>query len=428
MVGIYCFLIMVVLMLLSIPVIPSLGLASVLTLAMTRGGFKIVAVSLGTINALNSFTLLALPMFLFTGKIMNEGGITTRIFNFARKVVGWMPGGMAMVNVFASMVFGGMSGTSTADAGGLGAIEIKAMRENGYDDEFTGSVTAASAILSPLIPPSLNVVIYVSITGASITGMFTSGLCAGLAWAIIMMIMVQVYAKRRNYQKDPIPSLREVWDAFKKAFLSLMAPVILLVGIYSGIFTATEAAAIVVLYCTILTTVVYRLVDLRRLWAIFKETAMDVTVIGGVLAVATMFGQVIVRTKLPQELVSLILTYVDSRAVFILLTVLLIVFLGMLMDGAVITVIVTPMILNVLQVFDISLIHYGILQLVALTLGALTPPYGMTTFITARILDMPMLKLAKAMIPWMLALMLFTLLVAYVPQTVTWLPKLLGYA
>ena len=428
MVGIYCFLIMVVLMLLSIPVIPSLGLASVLTLAMTRGGFKIVAVSLGTINALNSFTLLALPMFLFTGKIMNEGGITTRIFNFARKVVGWMPGGMAMVNVFASMVFGGMSGTSTADAGGLGAIEIKAMRENGYDDEFTGSVTAASAILSPLIPPSLNVVIYVSITGASITGMFTSGLCAGLAWAIIMMIMVQVYAKRRNYQKDPIPSLREVWDAFKKAFLSLMAPVILLVGIYSGIFTATEAAAIVVLYCTILTTVVYRLVDLRRLWAIFKETAMDVTVIGGVLAVATMFGQVIVRTKLPQELVSLILTYVDSRAVFILLTVLLIVFLGMLMDGAVITVIVTPMILNVLQVFDISLIHYGILQLVALTLGALTPPYGMTTFITARILDMPMLKLAKAMIPWMLALMLFTILVAYVPQTVIWLPKLLGYA
>ena len=302
MVGIYCFLLMVVLMLLSIPVIPSLGFASIITLAMTRGGFKLVSVSLGTINALNSFTLLALPMFLFTGKIMNEGGITTRIFNFARKVVGWMPGGMAMVNIFASMVFGGMSGTSTADAGGLGAIEIKAMRENGYDDEFTGSVTAASAILSPLIPPSLNVVIYVSITGASIMGMFMTGLCAGILWAIVMMLMVLVFAKKRGYAKDPMPTWGEVWVAFKEAFLSLMAPVILLVGIYSGVFTATEAAAIVVVYCTILTTIVYKLVDLKQLWAIFKDTAMDVAVIGGVLAVATMFGQVIVRTKLPQAL------------------------------------------------------------------------------------------------------------------------------
>lgn len=428
MIGIYCFILMVVLMLLSIPVIPSLGLASIITLAMTRGGFKIVSVSLGTINALNSFTLLALPMFLFTGKVMNEGGITTRIFNFARKIVGWMPGGMAMVNVFASMVFGGMSGTSTADAGGLGAIEIKAMRENGYDDEFTGSVTAASAILSPLIPPSLNVVIYVSITGASIMGMFMSGLCAGIAWALIMMIMVQVYAHMRSYARDPMPSLREVWVAFKEAFLSLMAPVILLVGIYSGLFTATEAAAIVVVYCTVLTTLVYRLVSLKRLWEIFKETAMDVTVIGGVLAVATMFGQVIVRTKLPQALVSLIVTYVDSRALFIFLVVALIVFLGMLMDGAVITVIITPMLLSVLEIFDISLIHFGILQLVALTLGALTPPYGMTTFITARILDMPMLKLAKAMFPWLICLLLFTLLIAYVPGIATWLPQLMGYA
>ena len=427
MVGIYCFLLMVVLMLLSIPVIPSLGFASIITLAMTRGGFKLVSVSLGTINALNSFTLLALPMFLFPGKIMNEGGITTRIFNFARKVVGWMPGGMAMVNIFASMVFGGMSGTSTADAGGLGAIEIKAMRENGYDDEFTGSVTAASAILSPLIPPSLNVVIYVSITGASIMGMFMTGLCAGILWAIVMMLMVLVFAKKRGYAKDPMPTWGEVWVAFKEAFLSLMAPVILLVGIYSGVFTATEAAAIVVVYCTILTTIVYKLVDLKQLWAIFKDTAMDVAVIGGVLAVATMFGQVIVRTKLPQALVTLITNYVDNRTVFIFLVVVLIVFLGMLMDGAVITVIVTPMLLNVLGAFDISLVHFGILQLVALTLGALTPPYGMTTFITARILDMPMHRLAKAMLPWMLALFFFALIVAFFPQIVMWLPHLMGY-
>lgn len=206
-----------------------------------------------------------------------------------------------------------------------------------------------------------------------------------------------------------------------------MAPVILLIGIYSGVFTATEAAAIVVVYCTVLTTVVYRLVNPQRLWEIFKETAMDVTVIGGVLAVATMFGQVIVRTKLPQTLVNLIVAYVDNRALFILLVVLLIVFLGMLMDGAVITVIVTPMLLSVLEVFQINLIHFGILQLVALTLGALTPPYGMTTFITARILNMPMLRLAKAMVPWMAALLLFTLAVAYFPGFVTWLPSLMGF-
>ena len=427
MVGIYCFLLMVVLMLLSVPVIPALGLASIITLCLTRGGFKLVSVSLGTINALNSFTLLALPMFLFTGKVMNEGGITTRIFNFARKLVGWMPGGMAMVNVVASMIFGGMSGTSTADAGGLGAIEIKAMRENGYDDEFIGSVTAASAMLSPLIPPSLSVVIYVSITGASIMGIFMSGLCMGILWALVMMVLVQIYAHVRKYPKDPMPTLRELWLAFKEAFLSLLAPVILLIGIYSGVFTATEAAAIVVVYCTILTTVVYRLVDLKRLWAIFKETAMDVTVIGGVLAVATMFGQVVVRTKLPQAMVSLITSAVDSRAMFILLITILLIFLGTLLDGSVIIVIVTPMLINVLPAYNISLLQFGILMLAANTLGALTPPFGMTTFFTARLLDMPMLKLAKEMIPWLLGLLLFVLTVAFAPGIVTWLPRLMGY-
>ncbi len=427
MAGIYCFLIMVVLMLLSVPVIPSLGLASFITLCLTRGGFKLVSVSLGTINALNSFTLLALPMFIFTGKIMNEGGITTRIFNFARKLVGWMPGGMAMVNVVASMIFGGMSGTSTADAAGLGAIEVKAMRENGYDDEFTGSVTASSAMLSPMIPPSLSVVIYVSITGASIMGMFMSGLCMGLLWALIMMIIVQVFANRNNYAKDPMPSWKELWVSFKEAFLSLMAPVILLVGIYSGIFTATEAAAIVVVYCTFLTTVVYHLVDSKRLWAVLKDTAMDVTVIGGVMAVATMFGQVIVRTKLPQTLVTMITSIVSSRAEFLILITLLLVFLGMLLDGSVIIIIVTPMVLSVLQSFNISLVHFGILLLAANSLGALTPPYGMTTFVTARVLGMPMLKLAKAMVPWLIALFAFVLVIAYFPNLVVWLPRLMGY-
>lgn len=418
---------MVVLMLLSVPVIPSLGLASFITLCITRGGFKLVSVSLGTINALNSFTLLALPMFIFTGKIMNEGGITTRIFNFARKLVGWMPGGMAMVNVVASMIFGGMSGTSTADAAGLGAIEIKAMRENGYDDEFTGSVTASSAMLSPMIPPSLSVVIYVSITGASIMGMFMSGLCMGLLWALIMMVIVQVFARNNNYAKDPMPSLKELWVSFKEAFLSLMAPVILLVGIYSGIFTATEAAAIVVVYCTFLTTVVYHLVDMKRLWAVLKDTAMDVVVIAGVMAVATMFGQVIVRTRLPQTLVSMITSFVSSKEQFLILITLLLVFLGMLLDGSVIIIIVTPMVLSVLQSFNISLVHFGILLLAANSLGALTPPYGMTTFVTARVLGMPMLRLAKAMVPWLIALFGFVLVIAYFPQLVVWLPRLMGY-
>ena len=427
MAGIYCFLIMVVLMLLSVPVIPALGLASFITLCITRGGFKLVSVSLGTINALNSFTLLALPMFIFAGKLMNEGGVTTRIFDFARKLVGWLPGGMAMVNIVSSMIFGGMSGTSSADAAGLGAIEVKAMRENGYEDEFTGSVTASSAMLSPMIPPSLTVVIYVSITGASIMGMFMSGLCMGLLWSLIMMIIVQIYARKRHYPRDPFPTLRALWISFKRAFLSLMAPVILLIGIYSGVFTATEAAAIVVVYCTILTTIVYRCVKLDRLWAIFKETAIDVIVIGGVMAVATMFGQVIVRTRLPQTLVSMITEVVSSQSAFLLLITLLLIFLGMLLEGSVIIVIVTPMVLSMLQVYHISVVHFGILLLAANSLGALTPPYGMTTFITARVMGMPMLKLAKAMIPWLIAMFGFVLIVAFCPQLVTWLPQLMGY-
>lgn len=427
MIGIYCFAIMLLLMFLSVPVVAAMGLSSLITMAISRGGVKWMAIALGTTNALNSTTLLALPLFLLTGKIMNEGGITDRIFDFARKLVGWMPGGMAMVNIVASMIFGGMSGTAAADAGGLGAIEIKAMRANHYEDEFTGSVTAASALLSPMIPPSLGMVIYCSLTQVSVTGMFMAGLCMGLLWALMMGIMVQVYAHIRHYSKDPMPSLKEIWVSFKHAFLSLMAPVILLIGIYSGIFTATEAAAIVTIYATILATFVYRLITLKEFWQLIKETAMDIAVIGGVLAIATTFGQVIVRTKLPQFLVSLITTYVSSRPLFLGLTIILLIVLGMVMDGQVIQVILIPMLLATLQAFNINLLHFGIVFTATMALGSLTPPYGIVLFITARQVDLPALRLAKAMIPWLILMVVYVLMITYIPPLVTWLPHALGY-
>lgn len=427
MTGIICFLIMLLLMFLSVPVIASMGLSSLLTLSLSRGGIKWVALSLGTANSLNSVTLLALPLFLLTGKIMNEGGITTRIFDFARKLVGWMPGGMAMVNIVASMIFGGMSGTAAADAGGLGAIEIKAMRESGYEDEFTGSVTAASAMLSPMIPPSLGMVIYASLTGVSVAGLFAAGLCMGVLWAAMMCILTQVYARVRHYQRDPFPTLKELWKSFKSAFLSLMAPVILLIGIYTGVFTATEAAAIVTIYATVLATIIYRLIDLKKLWELVKETALDIAVIGGVLAIASMFGQVIVRTKIPQHLITLITQYVDSKNMLLLLTMLLLIVLGMVMDGQVIQVILVPMMMMTIQAYGINLLHFGIMISAIMSMGSLTPPYGIVLFITARQMNMPVLRLAKAMIPWLLLMLVFVLLVVFVPGLTTWLPTMMGY-
>ena len=232
---------------LGIPVMVSLGLTSIVMM-YAKGSIKYATVIQQMIGGLNTFTLLAVPMFLLAGKLMNSSGTTDRLFDFAKKMVGWLPGGLAHVNIVSSIIFAGMSGTAVSDASGLGVIEIRAMNNAGFDKEFSASVTAASSTVGPIIPPSLPLVVYGTISGASVGALFMAGILPGLLMALIMMLVAFIFAILKGYPREKFPTLPEIVVAFKEGFLPLMAPVIILVGIYTGVYTPTESAAIVVFY------------------------------------------------------------------------------------------------------------------------------------------------------------------------------------
>ena len=250
------------LFLMGIPVAYSLGL-SALFIMTCSGGVKWATVCGQMVAGINSFTILSVPLFLLAGNLMNRCGVTDRLFRFARVLVGWLPGGLGHVNVLASFIFAGMSGTAIADASGLGRIEIKAMEDAGYDKDFSCAITSASSTLGPIIPPSMPLVVYGTISGASIGALFLAGVIPGAIMALMMMGLVTVISIRRKYPKDALPGFRQLLRACKEGFLPCLTPVIILLGIYTGIFTPTESAAIAVVYAAVLGLFVYREVDFK---------------------------------------------------------------------------------------------------------------------------------------------------------------------
>ena len=279
-------------------------------------GYGLPSVAGQMFNVLNSFPILALPMFIFAANLMNKTGVTDRLFNFAQSLVGHIPGGLGHVNVLASIFFSGMSGSALADSGGLGKLEIKMMREAGYDDEFSGSVTAASSIIGPIIPPSIPIVLYGVITNTSVGSMFMGGIIPGLLCGVAFMIMVYIFAKVRNYPKSKKATLKEVFIAFKSSFLALLTPVIIVVGIFSGRFSPTEAAVITSLYAIILCVFVYKKLRIRDLWPIVKETVETASSIGIIIAAVGLFSFISSRERIPQLLTAFFLDFSSNPIVF----------------------------------------------------------------------------------------------------------------
>ncbi|MDR3199867.1 MAG: TRAP transporter large permease, partial [Spirochaetales bacterium] len=311
-------LVLVALFLISIPVAFSLGITSLLLMAVSSTGVRFGIIIHQMIGGVNTFTLLAVPLFLLAGKLMNASGTTDRLFAFAKILVGWLPGGLGHVNVIASVIFAGMSGTAVSDASGLGLIEIKAMNDAGFDNDFACSVTAASSTLGPIIPPSLPLVVYGTMSGASVGALFIAGVLPGILMAIIMMIVVTIFALIRRYPREKLPTPKECVVGFFQAILPLMAPVIILLGIYTGIFTPTEAAAIVVFYSLFLGMAVYRTLNLRLLWNILVETVCDAASIGLIVAAATLFGNVIIKALIPQQVLAAVTSSISTPWVLLL--------------------------------------------------------------------------------------------------------------
>lgn len=377
------------------------------------------------VDGLNSFPMLAVPLFILAAAILNSAGITHHLFGFARALVGHVTGGLGHVNVLASLFFSGMSGSAIADAGGLGKMEIEAMREAGYDDEFSGSVTAASSMIGPLVPPSITMVLYGVISNTSIGQLFLGGIVPGVMCAGALMCMVYFIARKREYPTDPVKPAGEIVGMFVKSLPALLTPVVIVGGIFSGYFSPTEAAAITVLYAILIDLLFYRELTLRRLWDAIYDTTVTSSAIATIIAGVGLLGWVLAREQAPQQLASLFLAIADSKLTFLIAVNLMIFVLGAFIESLVILLVVVPILVPVALGFGVDPVHFGIIVVLNLMISILTPPMGMALFVVAQVGEIPYQRLAKAILPWLLPPLIVLILVCTFPILATGLPSLM---
>ena len=376
-------------------------------------------------SSTDSFVLTAIPLFILTANLMDQGSVTDRIIDFCKDLVGHLHGGLAHVNVVASVIFAGMSGSALADAGGLGLVEVKMMREGGYDDDFTCAITAASSIIGPIIPPSIPMVIYGAISRESVGKLFLGGVIPGLFVGVALMIQAYFYAKKRNYPLVKRPPLRQIAYHFYKVFLPLLTPVIILGGITTGFFTPTEAASIAALYAFVLGKFVYRVLSWRQCLKTFLATAMLTGVVVFIMGMAALWSWMITNEGLTTLLVSYLTSMTNSPHVMILLLVTILLILGCFIEPLAIMIMILPVMLPILQTYHISFLHFGVVMTLALMIGLLTPPFGECLFILSAITGVPVGRVARATAPYLLGIGAVLFLIMYIPSLVTWLPGVL---
>ncbi|MBD1555810.1 TRAP transporter large permease [Vibrio sp. S9_S30] len=376
------------------------------------------------LGGINNFTLLAVPFFVLTGHLMNSAGITERIFNFAKSMVGHVTGSLGHVNIMASLLFSGMSGSALADAGGLGQLEIKSMRDAKYDDDFAGGLTAASCIIGPLVPPSIPLVIYGVVSNTSIGALFLAGAIPGILCCIALMVMSYFICKKRGYMTLPKASRRAQLTSFKEAFLSLLTPVIIIGGIFSGKFTPTEAAVVSSLYALFLGTVVYKQLTISGFIDVLKDTINTTAVVALMVMGVTVFGWIVAREQLPQMLAEYFLTISENPLVLLLLINLLLLFLGTFIESLALLLLLVPFLVPVAGAVGIDPVHFGVMAILNLMIGILTPPMGMALYVVSRVGDIPFHTLTRGVLPLLVPLFIVLILVAVFPPFTLFLPEL----
>ncbi len=377
------------------------------------------------VDGLNSFPLLAVPLFILAATILNSGGVTNHLFGFAKSLMGHLRGGLGHVNVLASLFFSGMSGSAIADAAGLGKMEIKAMRDAGYDDEFSGSVTAASSMIGPLVPPSITMVLYGVVSNTSIGSLFLAGVVPGFLCAASLMVMVYVLARRRNYPIEPRATLRQITSGFLNSFPALMTPMVIIGGIFSGLFSPTEAAAVTVAYAILIDLVFYHQLTWRRLWDALYETVATSASIAVIIAGVSMLGVILAREQAPQQIASAFLAVANDPITFLVGVNLLIFVLGAFIESLAILLIVVPMLVQVANAYHIDPVHFGVIVVFNLMISTLTPPMGVALFVVAKVGNIPYHRLAIAILPWLIPPVVVLILLTFIPQLSLMLPDLL---
>ncbi len=423
------FLSFVCMFLLRIPIAPGMMMSSAFYFVLSKNpaaSLDMVAMQFLT-NMNASFILIAVPLFVFMAEIMNSGKVTNMIFSFANALVGKRRGALGHVNVIASIIFSGMTGSALADASGLGSMEIKAMREHGYDDGYTCAITAASATIGPIIPPSIPMVFYAMLSSASIGSLFLGGVIPGLLIGVGLMIYTAIIAKKRNYPEGDKLPLREFWKLTFHSIPALFSVVVLLGGIYTGVVTPTEAGALAAFYALLVSVFFYRAFG----WKDFKQVLVNTVRTTGTLSLlvgsAYAFSYIVTIEQIPNFVANLMLSITQNKYLILIMINVAFLVLGMFIDTMAITLVFIPIVLPIINHLGIDLVHFGVVIVLNMMIGLSTPPYGMLLFVVSGISGTPLKAIIKEIMPMIFVIVIVLFLITYIPDLVLFIPKMAGY-
>ncbi|NHN49425.1 TRAP transporter large permease [Halostella sp. JP-L12] len=404
-----------------VPVGMAMGATCVIVMVSPFGrGLNIGVIAQQLLYGLNSFTLLAIPFYLLLGRLMNRIGMTQRIFSLANSMVGQFRGGIAHVNIVASMIFSGMSGLAVADAAGLGRVEYTAMRDQGYEKDISLGVTGSSAIIGPIIPPSVPIIIYAVLAEESIGQLFLGGILPGVLIGLFLMALVFFFVYRRGYETDDHFDLANFWKSLKEAVFPLFAPILIIGGILTGTFTATEAGAIAVVYTILLGMFVYNELTLRGLFEELQYGMVETFSLTFIVGVASLYGLVALQLRLPILMAESITNFSGDPTVVILLLVGILLVVGTFMETIAAITILVPIFMPILDITGIDPLHFGIVMILTLMLGLLTPPFGVILFVLEKVTDASLEEAMKAVLPYYVPILLVLLLTIFIPEIVTY--------
>lgn len=417
----------IITMFLGVPIAFSLSTSSLIFL-LAWGKMPLSVITQRFFSSIDSFVLLAIPFFILAGELMNRTGITKSLVQFADLIVGRLRGGLAQVNILASILFAGLTGAGVADTSALGSILIPAMEEQGFEPEYSAAVTAASSVIGPIIPPSIIMVVFGSIMGLSVGGLFAAGFIPGIIIGLSLMVMAYIISKKKNhpYRTEKVTT-REFWTVTKKAVYSLLMPIIIVGGIFSGIFTPTEAAAIAVAYALFVGFVIFKTLTIKDLKQALINSAITTSIIILIIGSANVFGWVLAIERIPQALANFLLSLNLNKITFLLSVNVFLLFMGMIMETGANAILLGPILMPIAIKLGVNPLHFALIMLVNLNIGLATPPLGVCLFVACPIAKVNMERITRAIFPFIIMEIVALLLITFIPELVLFIPRLLGY-